>query len=82
MAQGKIKWFDPEKGYGFITPIEGSEDSKDIFVTLMKNKTVSEDIFVALNNAPPLDIATPGLHVILQSRVLGSINIDSPVSYN
>jgi CspA family cold shock protein len=36
MAQGKIKWFDPEKGYGFITPIEGSEDSKDVFVHISK----------------------------------------------
>ena len=28
MASGTVKWFDPKKGYGFIT----SEDGKDIFV--------------------------------------------------
>ena len=28
MAQGKLKWFDPKKGYGFITP---DDDSKDVF---------------------------------------------------
>ncbi|TVQ06928.1 MAG: cold shock domain-containing protein [Balneolaceae bacterium] len=27
--QGNVKWFDAEKGYGFISPSDGS---KDIFV--------------------------------------------------
>jgi CspA family cold shock protein len=29
MAQGTVKWFDATKGFGFITPDEGS---KDLFV--------------------------------------------------
>ncbi len=29
MAQGIVKWFNPTKGYGFITPEDGS---KDVFV--------------------------------------------------
>ena len=29
MAQGKLKQFDPRKGYGFITP---DDDSKDVFL--------------------------------------------------
>mmetsp|Transcript_15782 Transcript_15782/g.23708 ORF Transcript_15782/g.23708 Transcript_15782/m.23708 type:complete len:291 (-) Transcript_15782:298-1170(-) len=30
--QGTVKWFSNKKGYGFITPIEGSSFTDDIFV--------------------------------------------------
>jgi CspA family cold shock protein len=33
MAHGSVKWFNTEKGYGFIIPDEGAEDQDgDVFV--------------------------------------------------
>lgn len=32
MATGTVKWFDKNKGYGFITPDGAPKDSRDVFV--------------------------------------------------
>lgn len=44
-------------------------------------KSKNQDHFVALNEAPQLDMTTPGLHLTLKSNVLGSISEDSPISF-
>jgi len=41
----------------------------------------SQDHFIALPEAPALDMATPGLHLTLETSVLGSISENSPISF-
>jgi|TARA_B110000977_G_C11010179_1_gene467350 CspA family cold shock protein len=52
MTTGKVKWFNAEKGYGFITPDDGSKDvfahfsaiSSEGFKTLTENQAVSYEL--------------------------------------
>lgn len=41
----------------------------------------SQDNFIALTEAPQLDMATPGLHLTLKTSVLGSISENSPITF-
>ena len=56
MAEGTVKWFNPEKGYGFISPKDGddlfvlfSEFKWDGFKTLDEGAAVQFDVTTGQN---------------------------------
>ncbi|MDA3935412.1 MAG: cold-shock protein [Actinomycetota bacterium] len=57
MAEGTVKWFNPDKGYGFITPEDGedvfvhfSEIQGDGFKTLDEGQAVSFEVTTGQND--------------------------------
>ena len=63
---------------GLETLISGS------YITILpdtRNEADSQDHFIALTEAPTLDMSTPGLHLTLHTDVLGSISENSPISF-
>jgi CspA family cold shock protein len=64
MAVGTVKWFNPEKGYGFITPDDGS---KDLFIHF---SGIDGDGYKSLNEGQKVEYqATQGQKGPQASRV-------------
>jgi cold shock protein len=51
MAQGTVKWFNPDKGFGFIAPDDGSADVFVHFSAIQSNgyRTLDENQKVEYN---------------------------------
>ena len=49
MAKGTVKWFDAKKGFGFITPEDGSDD---VFV---HHTNIAGQGFKTLNNGQAVE---------------------------
>lgn len=50
MSKGTVKWFNADKGFGFITPEEGG---KDVFVHHSEIQT--EESFATLNDGQAVE---------------------------
>ena len=49
MSTGKVKWFDDQKGFGFVTPDDGS---RDLFVHFSE---IQSDGFRSLKEGQPVE---------------------------
>lgn len=64
MAQGTVKWFNPEKGYGFIAPADGSDDvfvhyseiQGDGFKSLQENQQVEFEVGNGAKGLQAMDV--------------------------
>lgn len=64
---GLVKWFNPEKGFGFITPKDGS---KDVFVHF---SAIQSNDFRTLNENQEVEFSRAGAKRSISSRRCGTL---------
>ena len=49
MASGTVKWFNPQKGYGFIEPSDGSKDAF-VHISAVEQAGIAMDLMLEIRN--------------------------------
>jgi CspA family cold shock protein len=64
--QGKVKWFNDQKGYGFITPDDGTPEVFVHHSVIQGNgfRTLSENQTVHFDLAPQTDKGPKAMNVV------------------
>lgn len=82
LVDGTDFWLvKPSISLAGITGLEALVKGNYIGVRLGKKDGPARRTFQARTKAPPLDVSSPGLHLVLLAEKLGSLDVGSPVLY-
>ncbi|MCW3150868.1 MlaD family protein [Stutzerimonas stutzeri] len=82
LVEGTEFWVvKPSISLGGITGLEALVKGNYIAVRPGEKGSAPKRDFVARAKAPPLDVRAPGLHLVLTTDTLGSLDVGSPVLY-
>lgn len=80
LVEGTDFWLvKPSISLAGITGLEALVKGNYISMRLGKTEAPAQRVFQARPKAPPLDISSPGLHLVLIADTLGSVDMGSPV---
>lgn len=80
LVEGTQFWLvKPEVSFSGVTGLDTLVSGN--YMAMKVGKGSSQRIFQALETVPPPDESTPGLHLLMTSKDLGSLHVGSPVMY-
>ncbi len=82
LVEGTSFWLvKPSISLGGVTGLEALVKGNYIGMRPGDREAAPKREFAALLKAPPMDLGAPGLHLVLSSDTLGSLDVGSPVLY-